>query len=176
MDLDETNIEEQLTIHNASTYELEREVLAHPQKEAHFHRWYAQAIKEVDRLTMELEETVAIIFNELIVEEEEKVGKPLASYAMDSFRKMCEKAKIPLDKRYKVVKKKLIQAQENKNILDGLVRAWSSRGYRLGELVRLSEFTAIPEFRVYGGGGKKEKYMSAEDKLKELKEVGDMGE
>lgn len=173
MKLDEENIEDQLTIRNASTYELERELLSHPKKEAHFHRWYAQSIKRVDTLTMKLEGTIAEILNELIAEEEDRIGKQLSSYALDSYRKLCEKARIPLDKRYKKIKRELMEAQETKAVLEGFVKAWASRGYRLGELVKLAETMHFPEPRVYES--KKEKFESAEDKLGEAAENIDVG-
>jgi len=178
LDLDsltEEEIDNELEINNASLYSLEREVRNHSRKEAKYHRWYSQALKEVDKITMEYETVVAEVLNEIVAREEEE--KKLSPNMLDNLRKVAERTQLPLDKRVRVVKRKLISAKETANILHGLVTAWSSRGYRIGELVRLGELIQLPEFSVHSSDGKskREQFASAEDRLSEAGEAIDGG-
>jgi len=148
----ELNIEEfdkELKIDNASMFALEGELLSHPKKIAKYYRWYAQAIKEVDRLTLAVETNVAEITSELVKQEEKDRGKSIPAYAMSSIQK-----RVPADKRYQKVKKRLSEAKEDSNILKGFVKAFESRGYRLKELIQLSEWIMLPEPRIYKKGGR----------------------
>jgi len=146
INLDE--FEEELKINNASLFSLERELLSHPKKTAKYFRWLAESVREVDRLTLNLEIVVAEILDEFD-KEAERNKKPLSAYALDSLRK----SKVPLDKRYQKVKKRLAEAKETAAILEGFVEAWRGRGFRLRELVQLSSDIMLPEPRIYQGKG-----------------------
>jgi len=161
MDISEEFTEKELSIDNSSVFTLERELLAHSKKEAKYHRWWAAAIKDVDRLTLDLEIVSAEIVQENLMKAE-KEGKPLSASAEDNLKKSV----LPLDKRYKMIKRRLMGAKETANILAGLVKAWEGRGYRLKELVTLAEYVMLPEPRVFKKDGGEAKYGSdLEDRL-----------
>jgi len=121
-----------LSIDNSSLYALENELLAYPKQLGELHRVYSQAIKKVDKLTLELEILTAKILVE-VQEDAERKGRPYPPSSLQEVRK----TKVPLDKRYKRLKLQLIEAIEEKNILGGLVKAYEAKGYRLQELIQL---------------------------------------
>jgi len=122
-----------LSIDNSSLYALENELLAYPKQLGELHRVYSQAIKKVDRLTLELEILTAKVLEE-VQENAEKKGRPYPPSSLQEVRK----TKVPLDRRYKRLKLQLIEAIEEKNVLGGLVRAYEAKGYRLQELIQLA--------------------------------------
>lgn len=122
-----------LSIDNSSLYALENELLDYPRQLGELHRVYSQAIKKVDELTLELEVLTAKILEE-VQEDAERKGRPYPPSSLQEVRK----TKIPLDKRYKRLKLRLIQAIEEKNVLGGLVKAYEAKGYRLQELIQLA--------------------------------------
>jgi len=122
-----------LSIDNSSLYALENELLDYPKQLGELHRVYSQAIKKVDKLTLELEVLTARILEE-VQENAESKGRPYPPSSLQEVRK----TKVPLDKRYKRLKLQLIQAIEEKNVLGGLVRAYEAKGYRLQELIQLA--------------------------------------
>jgi len=122
-----------LSIDNSSLYALENELLDYPRQLGELHRVYSQAIKKVDKLTLELEILTAKILEE-VQENAESKGRPYPPSSLQEVRK----TKVPLDKRYKRLKLQLIQAIEEKNVLGGLVKAYEAKGYRLQELIQLA--------------------------------------
>ena len=124
---------DELKIDYSSVYALERELITFPEKLAKYHKLAAKAITEVDRLNLKLEVMTAQIL-EQIQEEAVERGKPYPPTAVQELRK----SKVPLNPKYKKLKLKLIEAVENKNILNGVVKSIEAKGYRLQELVSLA--------------------------------------
>ena len=124
---------DELKIDYSSVYTLERELITFPEKLAKYHKLAAKAITEVDRLNLKLEVMTAQIL-EQIQEEAVERGKPYPPTAVQELRK----SKVPLNPKYKKLKLKLIEAVENKNILNGVVKSIEAKGYRLQELVSLA--------------------------------------
>jgi len=122
-----------LSIDNSSLYALENELIDYPRQLGELHRVYSQAVKRVDRLTLELEVLSATILDEILKTAEER-GKPYPPSSLQEVRRNM----IPKDRRYKRKKLELIEAIEEKNILGGLVKAFEAKGYRLQELITLS--------------------------------------
>ena len=122
-----------LSIDNSSLYALENELIDYPRQLGELHRVYSQAIKKVDKLTLELEVLTAKILLE-VQKDAERKGRPYPPSSLQEVRK----TKVPLDKRYKRLKLQLIEAIEEKNILGGLVKAYEAKGYRLQELIQLA--------------------------------------
>jgi len=122
-----------LSIDNSSLYALENELIDYPRQLGELHRVYSQAIKKVDKFTLELEILTAKILEEMQKDAERK-GRPYPPSSLQEVRK----TKVPLDKRYKRLKLQLIEATEEKNILGGLVKAYEAKGYRLQELIQLA--------------------------------------
>ncbi len=124
---------EDLKINYSSIYTLEKELINFPSKLAKYHKLLAEAIKEVDQINLKLEVITAQIIEEL-QEEATGRGKPYPPSAIQELRR----SKVPFNSRYKKIKLKLIEATENKNILQGVVKALEAKGYRLQELVSLA--------------------------------------
>lgn len=119
----------ELKICTDSIYDFENELKTHSQKEAKYHKWYAQAVKDVDNLILNLEITVAEIMEELLKEYEGR-GKAIPPSARAEVRK----TEVPKDRRYQLISRKLNEAVSNKSYLFGLTKAWGSRSHRLTEI------------------------------------------
>ena len=130
--MSEEEMLDELDIHVENAYDLEQELKSHARKAGKYVVMAAQATKKVDELSMSLEVLVAQIVEELCKEAEEK-GKPIPPSAISEIRR----SKVPLDKRYQIIKSRLINAQEEANILNGLVYSWGARSKRLTEVARL---------------------------------------
>jgi hypothetical protein len=141
-------IDAELVIDNSSLAALEQELINQPRKEAVYQRLAAIANKNVSKLQLDLEIVITEIIKEICIEAEAR-KKPIASSAITELRK----THIPGDKRYQKLKSALIDAYEELNLINGLVSAWISRGYRLQELVKLAE-RAFFNPTVYGYGDK----------------------
>ena len=122
-----------LSIDNSSLYALENELVDYPRELGELHRIYSEAVKKVDKLTLDLEVLTAVILEE-VQKDAEKKGRPYPPSSLQEIRR----TKVPLDKRYKRLKLQLIEAIEEKNILGGLVKAYEAKGYRLQELIQLA--------------------------------------
>ena len=152
--MSEQEIDIELMINNSSIAMLEQELLNQARKEAKYQRLAAYAGKNVAKLQLDLDVVTAEIIKELQLEAEAK-KKPIASSAVSELRK----THIPADPRYIKIRSKLIDAYEESNLLNGLVSAWISRGYRLQELVKLADRTYYST-TMYG-----EKYTTAKEKM-----------
>ena len=126
-------IEQDLEIDNSSIYTLEKGLVDYSSKLADCHKMYAEAIKKVDDLTLRVEIIIAEVVQELEGVADRK-GKPFPPSSIQEVRR----TKVPLNKKYRRIKKELAEAVEQKNILGGLVKAFESKGYRLQELVNLA--------------------------------------
>lgn len=141
IDISDQKIDEELTIHNESIFSLEEDLKMHSRLERKYHKWYAQSIKAVSDLTLELEVIQAEIMDEI----RKETSPPPSSW------QEIRRSQIPGDLRYRKIKRKLNEATETKDYLYGLTVAWGSRGYRLKELVSLSSRLLWDEPRIKGG-------------------------
>jgi len=117
-----------LSIEYSSPYELETVIRNHPQLEDECNRVYAEALKELRKSELELE----ILISEIVEEICSKRNVP------PSAKSEVRRVEVPLDKRYKKLKLKCIDAETKANILRGAVKAASARGYCLTELGRMT--------------------------------------
>ncbi len=129
---EETDLD--ISINNSSIASLEQELLNQPRREAQYTRLAAQASKQVAKLNLDLEICIATVIK-TVCEEAEARKKPIPATAVSELRR----TKVPLDPEYQAIKRALIDANENANLLNGLVTAWQSRGFRLQELLKLAE-------------------------------------
>ena len=160
---DEKAIDSELEIHYESIFALEKELREYPKRGRKYHRAYAKAIRDVNDITLEAKIIIAEVTEELI-NKAEKDGKGIPHSA----RGELKNTKVPLDMRYKLIFRKLNKATERKDFLKGLVEAWSSKGYRLGELAELSKRLLFNEPRTYVENLKEFTYKSPDAKLSEL--------
>ena len=134
-------IEKDMSIDNSSMFRLEETLMECSKKEAKYHRMWADAVKELDNLSLKLETIVAKIMDEQIRKAETN-GKPIPPSSLDSVRKI----RVPLDKRYIALKKGWIDAKDTASTLEGFAKAWKGRGFRLGELVKVAKLTHGPQY------------------------------
>lgn len=144
-------IDDELTIHNESLFALEKEVMDHPRKSAKYHRFAALAVREVDIATLQLEVYVAELVKDILSEAAAE-GKPIPPSAQSEIRRV----RVPLDHKYKKLRRKVIDVTARANLFKGLVYSWSARSKRMEELVRLSERTLWNEPSI-NLGSKKER-------------------
>lgn len=143
LDLSEDFISEELKIDYSSVFAIERELAEHSIKESRYVRYAAIANKEVARLELKKKVTIA----EIVDEEKKKAiqnKKPIPPSAVGELRK----SSVPLYKRYQEVCKDLADTYEVAEILNGLVRSWNSRGFRLNMIAKLNDddkYTFSPE-------------------------------
>jgi len=142
--LDDDNIMEELEIRYESIFALEKELRDFPKKVAKYHRWAAEATKNMDSLALELEVVTAEVIATICKQAEEN-GKPIPPSARGEIRR----GQVPLFPKYRSVKMRYIEATKTANILNGLVSAWAARGFRLKELAHLSDRLLFNEPRVY---------------------------
>lgn len=131
-------------ISNTSIFELEREITEYPETLYKVIKASAEANREESEAELNLEIVIADIVKE-ICEEGERQGKSIPPSAISEVRR----TKVPLDMRYRRMKKRLIEKKENADKLRGLVRSWETRGYRLMELTKLADRLLWDEPRVY---------------------------
>lgn len=138
---DDSEISSELHIDNSSVFALVETMKEHSKKEAKYNRWAAMANKEVSRLNLELK----IVESELV----DEVMKNLTT-ASASMRQEVRKSVVK-DKRYQAVSEELRNAQEQADILNGLVSSWVGRGYQLREIAKLAGYTMSDGPKVYVG-------------------------
>jgi hypothetical protein len=134
LDLSEKSIDEEIKIDNSSVFAVEKESVDHARKEAKYVRYAAMANKEVALLQLQLEIIIATVVDEL-KQKAIEAKKPIPPSAVGELRK----SDVPLDKRYQKIKKKLAETEEIANILNGLVKSWFGRGYRLNLIARMNQ-------------------------------------
>jgi hypothetical protein len=134
LDLSEKSIDEEIKIDNSSVFAVEKESVDHARKEAKYVRYAAMANKEVALLQLQLEIIIATVVDEL-KQKAIEAKKPIPPSAVGELRK----SDVPLDKRYQKIKKKLAETEEVANILNGLVKSWFGRGYRLNLIARMNQ-------------------------------------
>jgi len=155
--LDDSFVDGELRISTESIFSLEQDLRTHSQLERKYHRWLSEAIKEVDDISLKLEICVAEIVEEIVSREN------IPPSAVQEIRR----SRVAGDKRYQLMRGRLNSAIEKKEYLRGLTKAWESRGYRLMEIVKLSDRLMWNEPRVYNTNQKttEEKLDSVGDKL-----------
>jgi Tfp pilus assembly protein PilO len=134
LDLSEKSIDEEIKIDNSSVFAVEKESVDHARKEAKYVRYAAMANKEVALLQLQLEIIIATVVDEL-KQKAIEAKKSIPPSAVGELRK----SDVPLDKRYQKIKKKLAETEEIANILNGLVKSWFGRGYRLNLIARMNQ-------------------------------------
>jgi len=113
-----------------SVYDLERELRTYSRKYNEYLRLAKEATTRVNDLTLELKILSAKIIEK--IRKEEKIPPS----ALGEIRK----SRIFLDKDFQKKMKELNRATEDKDYIDGLVKSWEARGYRLQELVTLAKY------------------------------------
>ena len=119
-------IEKDMSIDNSSMFRLEETLMECSKKEAKYHRMWADAVKELDNLSLKLETIVAKIMDEQIRKAETN-GKPIPPSSLDSVRKI----RVPLDKRYIALKKGWIEAKDTASTLKASPRRGRAEGLGL---------------------------------------------
>jgi len=133
-----------LSISYSSPYELEEVIRKHPEVEDEYNRVYSEALREQKLAELELE----ILIGEIV---EEICG---TRNVPASAKSEVRRTEVPLDKRYKKLKIKCIEAETKANILKGSTKSASARGYCLTELARMT-------LRSMGGpAGKDQQYLN----------------
>ena len=137
--------DQELEIHTENAAALLGDLKDHARLQAKYYRWASQAQKRVDDLSLKLEMAIVEIIEEIIHEAEDK-GKPIPYSSRSELKRIA----VPKDERYQLSKNRLNSAMEEMNYLQGLVRAFEAKGFRLQEVVRLM-FNQLrdPEVRVY---------------------------
>jgi hypothetical protein len=130
--IDKELSDKELTIHTESLFALSEDLRDHAQLESKYYTWYAEALKKVDGLVLDVEIVTAEVLND-IFKRHEDAGKPVPASGKAEVRK----TELANDPRYILTKRKLNTAMEDKNVLFGLVKAWGSRSHRLTELVEI---------------------------------------
>jgi hypothetical protein len=141
--LDSEELDKELIIDNSSIHSLVEELRAHPRKEAKYQRFAAQASKEVARIELELEVLTAELIDRAVKE---------TNSTSASARQELRKGGIAKYPEYQAKKKELYEAREVSDILSGLVSAWTSRGYRLMEITKITDRAMLDGPRVYRTG------------------------
>ncbi len=117
-----------LDIKAKSPYELNQELKEYSRQGFEFSRMYAEINRKVNDKNLELEILVAEIVDR--IRKQEKTPPS----AVGELRK----TRVPLDKEYQEKKKELNELLEQRDVLNGLVKFWEMRGYRLKEMVELA--------------------------------------
>lgn len=134
IDLSEDIIENELRIDYSSIFAIEKELAEHSIQESKYIRYAALANKQIAELELTKSVTIAEIVEEIKNKAIEK-KKPIPPSAIGELRK----SDVPLDKRYKKICQKLANAYEIAEILNGLVKSWNNRGYRLNMIAQLNK-------------------------------------
>lgn len=140
----EEMVDYDLNIDSSSVYAWEETLKESPKRQAKYHRAYAKAVKEMETLSLALEVLVSEIMKEL-EEKAESEGKPIPATAKSEVRRI----KVPLDPRYRKVKRKLIKANETMNLLKGTCFAFNDKSRRITELGRIVEKYLVEDPVVY---------------------------
>ena len=98
-ELTEDFVNNELDLHNESIFTLEQDLKNHAKLEAKYHRWYSQANKKVNDLTLRLEMTVAKIVDEICEREN------ITSYHN---RAEIRRSRVASDKRYVAIRLKIL--------------------------------------------------------------------
>lgn len=140
----EEMVDYDLNIDSSSVYAWEETLKESSKREARYHRAYAKANREVDELSLALEIITSEIMREL-EEEAEAEGKPIPPTAKAEVRRV----KVPLDPRYRKIKRKLIKATETMNMLRGTCFSFGNKSRRITELGRIVEKYLVEDPVVY---------------------------
>jgi hypothetical protein len=128
-----------LDIQYNSIFDLEKELRNSSCNGAKYYRWYAQSIRKVADLELDLEIMSARLVDKICREEN----------ISNSARSEVRRSRIFLDDKFIKLKVKYNEALEEKEYLRGLVETWNAREYRIKELSRLSDRLLWNEPRVY---------------------------
>lgn len=139
MNFDDTDIDNELSIHMESAYTLEKDLVRHPKRHAKYYRWRAQAVRELDDLNLDMEVLTSEIVQELLKEHK------IPPSAQAEFRRIH----VPLDIRYQKLQRKINKAKEKVDILTGMIKGAESQGYRLGELVDMARKLLLPDMMLF---------------------------
>ena len=131
--LKEEDVDLELEIKYNNVIEFEQLLMEFPKKLAKYHRWLAQAIKEVSDLQTEVKMLEATLIQKEVEDYQVREKK---SFPMSSLQEV-RKSRLFLNPEMVNLQKSLNEAEENKNYLSGLVDSWQARGYRLQELGQL---------------------------------------
>jgi hypothetical protein len=162
-DFFEEDVDVDLTINDESPFALSNELKNHARREAKYVRMSSKANKAVADLDLELRIITSTVVQE-ICDEAINNGKPIPPSAVSDLRKV----KVPLDLRYQKICRRLNEAMEEANYLNGLVSAWISRGYRLQELTKLSDRLLQNDLRILGDGQPREQVKSKVKRMEDL--------
>jgi len=127
---DEEIVQRDLTLNDDNSWFLEQQLKDYPKIMEKYTRMHSQAVKEVDRISMELEVETAKIVNGLCKLYQAKEGKPYPPTGVSEVRRTY----VPLVRSWKLKKIELYEATETMNILKGVVDSMYSKGYRIREL------------------------------------------
>lgn len=158
MNEDELENDIEISINISSPYALEQEIMSHPKKEAKYHIALSIINERLETALLEFE----ILVSELVKEVKDNAvrkGKPIPPSALSEIRRSV----IPRSKRYKAKKEQIIGLQKKANMINGLVKAWMSRSYKLSDLAELMKRQLQDNHVIYGST----KLEDAEKKLDE---------
>ena len=136
--IDDNLVLEELEIHPESFTTLEKDLMNHAKTTYKYHRAAAEAQKNIDTLTFELELLSSQILQEILT------TKKVPPSAISEIRR----SEVPLDERYIEKKMEVIAANETLNILRGAVDAMNARSYRLGDIAELKKRLLKPDYVV----------------------------
>ena len=140
MNIEEKIVQEDFEIDDSSPFAMETELKNYPKIIEKYSRMHSQAVKEVDRITTELEVETAEIVDalcKLYYAEHNKHYPPTGTSEV-------RRTYVPLVRSWKIKKLELMDATEKMNILKGAVRALDAKGYRIAELFQ------VVKIRLYG--------------------------
>lgn len=140
MELDEREIERDFDIDTSSAFALENELKNYSKTMNKYLRLAKQANEEFNSADLELEMIIAKIIEKI------RVAEKIPPSAVDKLKK----TRVPLDSRYQLKKGEYNQKLVNREYVNGLVKAFEARGYRLGELVDLAHNIMWPEPKIKG--------------------------
>ena len=125
----------------SSVLSLENELVASARKVAEFERMLSKAIKELDLAQMEFEVITSEVVDDIC--KAEKIST--------SGRPEVRKSRAPLDKRWQIARRRLIDATSLKNDIQASVSGIHTKRFRLHELFKLKmrELGTSPEEMMY---------------------------
>jgi len=151
-DKDSDDIDLELIIDDSSAHKLSEAIKVGPRKAAKYVRLSAAANKKVKQL--ELAEKVLLA---------ELIGARGTMSA--TARQELRKGGLASDERVQKLEQEIIDAQEEADILNGLVSVWTGRQYSFKELVKLMDRILSEQFG----------FVSPEKKSKELEKIFEEG-
>lgn len=134
LNLDEATIQADLFIDDSSMFALETSLKTYPSTLEKYSRMASQAIKEVDKVTMELEIVTAELIDELCQLYQAKEGKAFPPSGISEVRRSF----VPLCRRWKKKKIELHEVTETMNIIKGALKAYEARGFKTQELFKIA--------------------------------------